>query len=79
MTSDNHVLSGSVTGELWCWDLVNGSVVLKLLHTPRKALHSLSLHPRKDVVLTASINTIKLWGTEKDMQSIIESNSTSDT
>lgn len=67
MTSDNHVLSGSITGELWCWDLVSGSVVQRVLHTQRKALHSLCVHPRKDVVLTASTNTIKLWGT-KDLE-----------
>lgn len=73
MTSDNHVLSGSVTGELWCWDLVSAAVVQKLLHTQRKALHSLSVHPRKDIVLTACLNTIKLWGQEKDVQSVIES------
>lgn len=62
MTSDNHVVSGSITGELWCWDLVSAKVVKKLLHTPKKVLHSLSIHPRKDVVLTASVNSIKLWG-----------------
>lgn len=76
MTSDNNVLSGSVTGELWCWDLVSGAVVQKLLHTQRKVLHSLSVHPRKDIVLTASANTVKLWGTEKDMQNIVESSNT---
>lgn len=62
ITSDNHVLAGSVTGELFCWDLVSGKVVQKYTHTPRKVLNSLSVHPTEDVVLTASVQTIKIWG-----------------
>ncbi|XP_017774886.1 PREDICTED: WD repeat domain-containing protein 83 isoform X1 [Nicrophorus vespilloides] len=61
LASDNHILSGSVTGELWCWDLVSGKVVKRFEHTIKKVLNSVSTHPVKDVVLTASVNTIKLW------------------
>ncbi|XP_018320701.1 WD repeat domain-containing protein 83 [Agrilus planipennis] len=66
MTSDNHILSGSATGELWCWDLISGEVVKRHFHTPGKALHSLSVHPKKDIVLTASVNTIKVWGSSDE-------------
>lgn len=62
MTSDHHVLSGSVSGELFIWDLVSGKVIKKYLHTPRKVLNSLSVHPTKDVLLTASVQTVKVWG-----------------
>ncbi|KAJ3653231.1 hypothetical protein Zmor_012493 [Zophobas morio] len=62
ITSDNHVLSGSVTGELFCWDLVGGNVVKKYTHTSKKVLNSISIHPTQDIVLTASVQTIKVWG-----------------
>ncbi|XP_072396822.1 WD repeat domain-containing protein 83 [Diabrotica undecimpunctata] len=62
ITNDNFILSGSVTGELWCWDLVSAEVVKKFVHTRGKVLNSISIHPRKDVVLTASVGSIKVWG-----------------
>lgn len=62
ITNDNYIISGSVTGELWCWDLVSAKVVKKCIHTPGKVLNSLSVHPTKDVVITASVGTIKIWG-----------------
>ncbi|KAK4879434.1 hypothetical protein RN001_007580 [Aquatica leii] len=61
--NDATVLSGSVSGEVWCWNLISGTVDQKLVHTTGKALNSLSVHPKKDSILTASVNTIKLWGT----------------
>lgn len=66
--NDNYILSGSITGELWFWDLVSANVAKKLCHTKGKVLNSISVHPRKDVLLTASVNTIKLWGSSEDMQ-----------
>lgn len=66
--SDNYVLSGSISGELFCWDLVNAEIVNKLCHTKGKVLNSLSIHPRKEVILTASVNTIKIWGNSDDVQ-----------
>lgn len=68
ISSDNHILSGSVTGELWCWDLISAEVQQKFVHTPGKVLNSLDIHPRKDLVVTASVNTIKVWGTAKDLE-----------
>ncbi|KAG5886956.1 hypothetical protein JTB14_011912 [Gonioctena quinquepunctata] len=67
ITDDNFILSGSVTGELWCWDLVSTEVVKKLIHTPGKVLNSLSLHPTKDIVLSSSVGTIKVWGQPDDL------------
>ncbi|XP_060516920.1 WD repeat domain-containing protein 83 [Cylas formicarius] len=61
ITNDNYILSGSVTGELWCWDLVSAEVKQKCVHTHGKVLNSLSVHPTKDIVLTAAVNTVKLW------------------
>lgn len=62
ITNDNYILSGSLTGELWCWDLVSAKVVNKFVHTRGKVLNSLSVHPTKDIVLTASVGSIKIWG-----------------
>ncbi|XP_066137815.1 WD repeat domain-containing protein 83 [Euwallacea fornicatus] len=67
MANDNYVLSGSVSGELWCWDLVSTAVKHKFVHNRNKALSSLSVHPKKDVILTASVTTIKLWGNPMDV------------
>lgn len=67
-TSDTHVVSGSTTGELFCWDLVSGKVTNKYVHTARRVLNSLCVHPRKDVLLTASVNTIKVWGKPEDVE-----------
>ena len=61
LASDNHIASGSATGQLWLWDLVSSNVIQKCVHSRGKALNSISVHPVKDIVLTASVNTIKLW------------------
>lgn len=67
ITSDNLILSGSVMGDLFIWDLVSSEVVRKLIHTPGRALTSISVHPRKDIVLSASIQTVKVWGRDEDV------------
>lgn len=73
LNDDNCVVSGSKTGELWCWDLVSAEVKHKLIHTPGKVLNSLSVHPRKDIILTASVMTIKVWG--ESMETVEDSES----
>lgn len=62
ITNDNYILSGSVDGNVWCWDLVSGDVKYKYTHDKNKVVQSISVHPKKDVFLSASTNTIKLWG-----------------
>lgn len=62
ISNDNYILSGSITGEMWCWDLVSSEVFKKMLHTPGKVLNSLSVHPTEDIVLTSSVGTVKIWG-----------------
>lgn len=59
--TDNYILSGSTSGELWCWDLVNAKVTNKLCHMSGKVLNSLSVHPTKNIILTSCVNTIKIW------------------
>lgn len=62
ITSDDYVISGSTSGQLYIWDLINAKVVKKLTHTPEKVLNSIGIHPKKNVILTSSTNTIKVWG-----------------
>lgn len=59
--SDRHVLSGAVDGSVWCWELVQGTVVSKLVHSPAKAVTSLSVHPTQPKLLSAAANTFNLW------------------
>lgn len=66
--TDNYVLSGSVTGEVWCWDLVSAEVANKLCHTKGKVLNSIAVHPSKNVLLTASVYTIKVWSKPDDVK-----------
>lgn len=66
--TDNFILSGSISGELWCWDLITAKVTNKLCHTSGKVLNSLAVHPTKNVVLTASVNTIKIWAKPDDVK-----------
>lgn len=61
-SKDNMVVSGSLSGEIYFWDLVNAQVCFKLPHTIGRAVHSLSVHPQDEVLLSASANNIKLWG-----------------
>lgn len=66
ITDDNYILSGSIGGELWCWELISAKVVNKFVHTRGKVLNSLAIHPKKNIVLTASVGTIKIWGKPED-------------
>ncbi|KAK9870591.1 hypothetical protein WA026_008153 [Henosepilachna vigintioctopunctata] len=77
ITSDDHIISGSSTGELYIWDLINAKIVKKLVHTPGKVLNSISIHPKKDVILTSSVNNIKVWGpSDLTIENVIENTDT---
>lgn len=66
IASDSHILCGSVTGDLFCWDMVSAEVVRKMIHTPGRVLNSLSVHPTKDIILTASGPNVKVWCRPED-------------
>lgn len=61
INNDSYVMCGSISGELFCWDLINSKIINKLCHTQGKVLNSLSVHPKEDVILTACVNTVKIW------------------
>lgn len=66
--TDSYILSGSISGELWCWDLISGKVTNRLCHTSGKVLNSLTVHPIKNVILTASVYTIKVWAKSEEVE-----------
>ena len=58
---DQHVVSGSEDGSLFIWNLLNGQQK-RSMKAHYKCLSSLSCHPSKDIVVTASADgTAKSW------------------
>ncbi|KAK7068824.1 WD repeat-containing protein 83 [Halocaridina rubra] len=64
--SDTHVMSGSEDGFVYCWDLVQGTLVNKLAHKGSRIVHSLSHHPSRPFLLTATLGQMWLWSSEKN-------------
>lgn len=58
---DKHIVSGSVDGSLWWWELVQGNVVAKLEHSRAKPVTSFSIHPTQPTVISTAEGTVKLW------------------
>ncbi|CAN8029940.1 unnamed protein product [Ixodes persulcatus] len=58
---DAHVYSGSEDGAVCCWNLVEGKLVERLRHPTAAPVHSLSQHPSKAVLLTATRGLVYLW------------------
>ncbi|KAJ2941668.1 hypothetical protein O0L34_g10462 [Tuta absoluta] len=59
---DSHIISGSATGEIFCWDLISTKVTQKLVQNKNKPVVSLTHHPTEDFLLTACEDEITLWG-----------------
>ncbi|KAM4749189.1 WD repeat domain-containing protein 83 [Rhinophrynus dorsalis] len=57
---DTHVLSCSEDGTVCFWDLVEGSLVLKL-QVSKGVVQSLSFHPTEPCLLTASEGGVQVW------------------
>ncbi|CAH1403017.1 unnamed protein product [Nezara viridula] len=62
---DRHVISGAVDGNIYCWDLIGGSIVSKLNHKKATTVHSFDSHPTSDFLVTAIKENIWLWGEEE--------------
>lgn len=58
---DRHVLSGSTDGNVYCWDLIGGTVIKKLNHPASGAVHSLDYHPTGEFLMTALKSDVFLW------------------
>ena len=66
--TDTYVFSGSTDGAIWCWDLVKLNPVNQLIHNDKAVLHSLSVHPNKPAIISASGQTIKVWGSSESTE-----------
>uniref|UniRef100_A0A3B4CNC1 WD repeat domain-containing protein 83 n=1 Tax=Pygocentrus nattereri TaxID=42514 RepID=A0A3B4CNC1_PYGNA len=62
---DTHVLCCSEDGHVYCWDLVEGSLALKL-PVGKAVVQSLSFHPTEACLLTAMEGRVQVWGTEPE-------------
>uniref|UniRef100_W5L2J7 WD repeat domain-containing protein 83 n=1 Tax=Astyanax mexicanus TaxID=7994 RepID=W5L2J7_ASTMX len=60
---DTHVLCCSEDGHVYYWDLVEGSVTLKL-PVGKAVVQSLSFHPTEPCLLTAMEGRVQVWGAE---------------
>ncbi|KAG7258489.1 hypothetical protein CRUP_009091 [Coryphaenoides rupestris] len=64
-SKDTHVLSCSEDGHVYCWDLVEGSLTLKL-PVGKAVVQSLSFHPTETRLLTAMEGRVQVWGAEPE-------------
>lgn len=59
--NDMRVFSGSEDGNVYIWDLIEANVVHKIQHNIIAPVHSLSHHPEKNYLLTASKGVVYCW------------------
>lgn len=59
--TDSAVFSGSEDGNVYCWDLVEGTIKAKLDHQTKRPIHSLSHHPNEATLSTACEGFVFLW------------------
>ncbi|VDM97456.1 unnamed protein product [Thelazia callipaeda] len=65
LATDAHVVSGSEDSYLYIWSLIDMKVLHKLPH-PNSIVHSVSVHPKKPSLLSASTTNIFLWGLSEE-------------
>ena len=61
---DDHVVSGSEDGFIYIWDLIEANIKEKLQVKRSKVIHSLALHPQKDLMLAACEDKIYVYADE---------------
>ncbi|XP_064899864.1 WD repeat domain-containing protein 83, partial [Columba livia] len=62
---DAHVVAASEDGHVYLWDLLEGSLSLRLPVGPG-VVASVSLHPEQPLLLAATRGQVQLWGPEGD-------------
>lgn len=60
-STDAQILSGSEDGSVYCWDLVEGKLLMKLEHKGHRVVHSLAFHPSEIAMLTAAEGSVYYW------------------
>lgn len=69
---DTHILSCSEDGHVYFWDLVEGSLTLKL-PVGKAVVQSLSFHPTESRLLTAMEGSVQVWGAEPEDAAVEDS------
>ena len=58
---DTSIISGSEDGTLFIWDLITAEVTFERKKAHNSVLYGLSRHPSKNIFVTASTDSVKLW------------------
>ncbi|KAI1290379.1 WD repeat domain-containing protein 83 [Halotydeus destructor] len=61
ISNDSIVVSGSEDGQIYMWNLIEGSITGKLFHEGHRVVHSLDTHPSGKELVSASEGSIYLW------------------
>ncbi|RWS07893.1 WD repeat domain-containing protein 83-like protein, partial [Dinothrombium tinctorium] len=61
VNNDSHIVSGSEDGKLYIWDLIKCTLKATIIHENHRVVHSVSVHPTKNEILTAAEGTVYLW------------------
>ena len=69
MSRDSHVISGSEDGCLYFWDLIKAEITTKVTSAHGGVIYTLSRHPTKNYLLTAAMDSVKLWSGEEEVMS----------
>ena len=64
--NDTYIISGSENGQIFIWDLIEAKVLHQIEHGLKGVVYSLSAHPRKNYLLSAASDSVKLWGKESE-------------
>lgn len=61
LPSGDEIVTGSEDGYVYIFDFISKKVLAKLDHSPAKFIHSLSVHPKKQVLVSVSRDRLFLW------------------
>uniref|UniRef100_A0AC35FUR2 Uncharacterized protein n=1 Tax=Panagrolaimus sp. PS1159 TaxID=55785 RepID=A0AC35FUR2_9BILA len=62
LPSKDEVVSGSEDGFVYIYDFVGMNIISKLDHSPAKFIHSITIHPKKPILITSARDRVFVWG-----------------
>uniref|UniRef100_A0AC34Q7W7 Mitogen-activated protein kinase organizer 1 n=1 Tax=Panagrolaimus sp. JU765 TaxID=591449 RepID=A0AC34Q7W7_9BILA len=64
--SNEEIVTGSEDGYVYIFDYISKKIIGKLDHLPAKYVHSLTIHPKKNVLISISRDRLFLWINQDD-------------
>jgi len=61
LSSGDEIVTGSEDGYVYVFDFISKKVLAKLDHSPAKFIHSLSVHPKRQTLISVSRDRLFLW------------------